>query len=550
MDSGSPARREFDKAVKFYDEKNKGGHRQQRFLFSVYKRPEVRVALGQLFHGKCAYCEVRYSHVQLTDVEMFRPKSGVVESPKHPGYWWLAMEWNNLLPSCIDCNRIRAQDGVKTGKGNRFPLEHESKRAFRPKDKLSDESPMLLDPCVDRPEEHLVFEESSGLVVSDTKRGQTTITVLGLNRPGLVSARRSAALLVIAHLQYYETLSRRPASKTLLDLEFKTIQEHLEPDQEFAALKRQLVRAWTYRVTGGTGIFPPTAALSTPHISESRKRKAKADFSQFEQVQASYSLADEAGKEKYRGQRRFIERIKIKNIKAIKSLELNLTTKGSPTGWYMLLGENSTGKSTVLQMTTMALLGKDQVARLFREHGVRPNDFIRSRCKTGTVSVKLSGFPEPHTLTFKKNRIDFDGPTGRGSAEVSGRKVKTTGKGWLPQMSVLSYGATRLLPRKDGSAPSPSGPLNFSRVENLFDPFTPLFDAQQWLLRLPDPVFDKIAEILKDLLALDPSKLLERYKGNVVLVENRSRTPLRALSDGYQSMIAMTVDILEVAVRL
>lgn len=80
-----------------------------KFSFSVYKHADVKERLEELFHGKCAYCESRYSSTRPMDVEHYRPKGRVAESEGHPGYYWLAAEWTNLLPSCIDCNRRRNQ---------------------------------------------------------------------------------------------------------------------------------------------------------------------------------------------------------------------------------------------------------------------------------------------------------------------------------------------------------------------------------------------------------------------------------------------------------
>src|SRR4051812_22350680 len=83
---------------------------------SVYK--SAKPFLDKLFGGKCAYCEVIIEASHPTEVEHYRPKGAVkdeeeevvtIQTPNgaedHPGYWWLAYEWNNLLPSCIDCNR-------------------------------------------------------------------------------------------------------------------------------------------------------------------------------------------------------------------------------------------------------------------------------------------------------------------------------------------------------------------------------------------------------------------------------------------------------------
>ena len=126
-------------------------NRQERFRFAFDTRPDVRNALNELFHGKCAYCESLIVAAAPLDVELYRPKAGVAESPDHPGYWWLASDWDNMLASCADCNRVRSHAGERAGKGNRFPLLDEAKRAFT-SGAEADETPLLLNPCLDNPE--------------------------------------------------------------------------------------------------------------------------------------------------------------------------------------------------------------------------------------------------------------------------------------------------------------------------------------------------------------------------------------------------------------
>jgi uncharacterized protein (TIGR02646 family) len=87
----------------------------------------MRSVLFDAFLGKCAYCEVQFVLDQTGDVEHFRPKAGVVDEHDqrvdHPGYYWLAYEWSNLLPSCSKCNRLtKTKDGRRVGKGERFPV--------------------------------------------------------------------------------------------------------------------------------------------------------------------------------------------------------------------------------------------------------------------------------------------------------------------------------------------------------------------------------------------------------------------------------------------
>src|SRR5829696_5580783 len=108
----------------------------------------MKKALFEGFNNKCAYCEDNLLS-QPGDVEHFRPKRAVTDendnpvlwSPrskkKHPGYYWLAYHWENLLPSCNDCNRPhRSTDGRPVGKGTRFPVlsspKLKSGRAIKP----------------------------------------------------------------------------------------------------------------------------------------------------------------------------------------------------------------------------------------------------------------------------------------------------------------------------------------------------------------------------------------------------------------------------------
>lgn len=214
-------------------------------VFKVYKSDSVKSKLNELFYGKCAYCESFYPSTAPVDVEHYRPKGGVDEDPEHPGYWWVAMDWSNLLPSCIHCNRRSGQitpdftskmvsllEGgrklsrsmfVQVGKQNSFPIMGE--RAREGVFAFESEQPLLLDPCRDDPDEHLQFyvepsnliglvlpkiHKSAGLIdprsivgvrpdlrevvnqaIKDgvSLRGAISIHVYGLNRLGLIQER-------------------------------------------------------------------------------------------------------------------------------------------------------------------------------------------------------------------------------------------------------------------------------------------------------------------------------------------------------------------------
>ena len=156
------------------------------------------------FRGKCAYCEqgITNPHNQPGDVEHFRPKGKVTEedgktplmvpdnggSRRHPGYYWLAYDWKNLLLACNGCN-TRQKDpnsGEMVGKGMVFPVSDFP--AVHPGDE-NREVPLLINPVWDNPQDHLAMD-STGVLVKKSEKGRTTDRIFGLNLRGLPEARK------------------------------------------------------------------------------------------------------------------------------------------------------------------------------------------------------------------------------------------------------------------------------------------------------------------------------------------------------------------------
>jgi len=148
------------------------------------------------FHGKCGYCEsliAVQNHVP--DVEHYRPKGRIRDHlnsedlDKHPGYFWLAYEWRNLLPSCPACNRPgkAIATGKTVGKHDLFPVASGT-RAWKPGHETREE-PLLLNPYIDDPADHFTFDYDTGVIGAKTDRGEETIRLLDLNRDALLSER-------------------------------------------------------------------------------------------------------------------------------------------------------------------------------------------------------------------------------------------------------------------------------------------------------------------------------------------------------------------------
>lgn len=496
--------------------------RQEHFPFDprIYCHPEVEFALEELFHGKCAYCEKKLTRIL---VDQFRPKAGAVGlereySPDH--YWWLAYEWFNIYSVCDSCN---------SSKGPKFPVEGPRASLLVRKQELEMEQRLLLDPCSDNPEEHLAFDKD-GRVMGLTQRGQVTVDLLNLNGDYLIAARSELARtllnltreLDLVHKQRSGLVLDPPRMRgihgTLSSLiqqivgdrskdkvppgpaSFDDLAEAVRPSSPFSGMSQQLVTSWIGRNHSYLRIFlrEDGAAFAAKPAARLPARKVKIATRQ-------------------------IESISVHNFKAISDLRLKFPpgSQGA-TPWLMILGENATGKSSILQAVALALMGETRRNKL----GVTPTSVLRRGTQTGYVKLRLSGDPSDVELQFSA-----------GSRKFVSQPAE-------PNILLLGYGATRLLPRAHERGPRSVGPV---RVENLFNPFIPLIDAR-WLRRLRKPSFDYAARAIKDVLSLARRARIvsapDREEGILVSMFGK-KVPLDALSDGYQSVIGLTADLIK-----
>ncbi|MCG6566378.1 AAA family ATPase [Tessaracoccus sp. ZS01] len=436
-------------------------------LHEVLRDPEVLATLLEMTRGTCAYCErpVEAHGSDAATTTQHRPAWGAVGvdgSADLAAYGWLAYSWENLFPACPDCIRMR---------GTRFPVVGTRATTF---EELVDEEALLLDPLLDDPVLHL-RHAPDGTVQPLTERGRVTIDLLALNREALVRARHAVGE-----------------------------GEWDADDESFRTLRRQTGRS-TMRLAMAEA--PPVGPELPPTPSQ------------------GYDLSSAvAGQEQYFGTAQWIERVVIRNFRPIRDLDLDFSRSTSGRGpWTVLLGENGSGKSSVLHALALTLMGGDQRRAL----SIDARAYLRHGARKGLVQVYLSGRTEPLELAWAKGDTEFTGPEP------------------VPAL-LLGYGATRLLPR--GAPPGPDDRV--VRVDNLFDPLLPLTDPTAWLLTLDDATFGDVSRGIHGMLALDPSSGLERRHGRIILRQGSSISDLASLSDGYQSMVVMACDILRSVLRL
>ena len=497
---------------------------QETFAFEdgLLASDEVRAALWDACTGKCVYCETPLTQ-RTMHIDRVRPASGALAldgalSPDH--YWWLAYAWENLYPSCAECQSF---------KGARFPVRGDRAPVGTMGEALRDESPLLLEPRHDDPEQHLVFAED-GSVASTTVEGSATIGILGLNRAQLVTARVEA--LAQLRAEWAAVASTANVAPGLDPLAFDRLFDRGLP---VAGLRRQFLNTWSQARRGeldaalGAAQAGPSSVAEVagdlPVVTGAERKRVKGEFEAVQRAEDAYSLNDavDAGEDYFRRTRR-IERIEVRNFKVLGHLDIHpgsVASEAATAPWLMLLGENGCGKSSLLQAVALALMGAEERAAL----GLDARSYVRNGTRGGSVRVHLAGNPEPIELRFTRSSTEFAG-------------------GEEPKLILLAYGATRLLPGPGHEAAPPTSSL--ARVRNLFDPFSPIGNATEWLLGLDDRTFEAVARALKGLLGLETGdRLMRNRRARRVDVEAFGlRVPLEDLSDGYQSVVALATDLM------
>lgn len=170
--------------------------------FSIHK---TQLQPGDL--AKCNYCESKIEHAATLQVEHYRPKakvdSGENDHQILPGYYWLGLEWTNLLLACPKCNG-------KDAKGNKFPIRgvraqvHNTVQTinsaptlvrancYANEHPLVLELPILLNPEIDNPEDFLTFDILGNIIGhgNDHERGNISRDIYRLNRDELLICRQ------------------------------------------------------------------------------------------------------------------------------------------------------------------------------------------------------------------------------------------------------------------------------------------------------------------------------------------------------------------------
>jgi len=144
-----------------------------------YKYDDIRIELGNIYLGKCAYCEQK---IELSHVEHYRPKSI---------YYWLAFSWDNLILACPHCNEYKSAHFELSGVAVTFinnPANIKNINTLSAS-YLFREQPKMVNPEITDPLPHIKFKVD-GAIESTDVRFAYTIEKCKISRTYLRDERR------------------------------------------------------------------------------------------------------------------------------------------------------------------------------------------------------------------------------------------------------------------------------------------------------------------------------------------------------------------------
>ena len=376
---------------------------------------------------------------------------------------------------------------------------------------LATEKNLLVDPCKDEPTKHFTYERT-GRIKARSEMGHVTINILKLNRPSLVRSRKKA---IERLLQFYVRIGGREKQ---FEMKFDELLAYAySPKCKHPGISRFFALKWAANdmdyLDGKTKRFVQKELVKQGDMPV-RKRRAR--------VATSVELTKHI----------YFNSLRIRNFKCFKELEITfpeneqtLQTKDgrAKEPWLLFLGENGVGKSSLLKAIALCLMTEAYRKKL----GIKAIDLLRNNTKSGFIELKLKGSEKKISLEFFANG-----------------KFKSSGH---TSVNLVGYGATRVLPKKPlDKEKGKSYPV---KVQNLFDYTIALNNAKDWLLGLTNSQFKDVALALKDLLLLEGDAKVTRLQKRIWIVKDGQRVSLEHLSDGYQTVLALAVDIMSTLIH-
>jgi AAA domain, putative AbiEii toxin, Type IV TA system/TIR domain/AAA domain len=226
-----------------------------------------------------------------------------------------------------------------------------------------------------------------------------------------------------------------------------------------------------------------------------------------------------------------VQKIHLRGIRCFEDITLDLSAQGKPSLRTVILGDNATGKTTLLRSIALGLCDESGATALLKKV---PGPFLRDDTTAdGVIELELvrEGSGETFSIRTEVQR-------------KSGSEVirKTEPPGFSPaEIFIAGYGTER----------TKQGIVSYDRysaaeaVTTLFDYNSPLQNPELVLRRQPVWLREQIGRKLVAILLLDQEEGELSYSEEGIDVSGPwGKKPLEVLSDGYRSTTQWILDFI------
>ena len=230
-----------------------------------------------------------------------------------------------------------------------------------------------------------------------------------------------------------------------------------------------------------------------------------------------------------------ISKLKIKNIKCFEEIEIPFENDNNDiTNWSLIVGDNGSGKTTILRSLALGLCNETGASALLSElYG----DFLRQDTNEGEIEVTLKDMQNnEYKITTK-----IEGDNEAVSQTTDPENIQNIRRG----ISAVAYGASRSIIGTESYN-------KYALVDSLYTLFNydaSLQNAELGAWRIKDHnsggEWKKTQKILKKVLMFDESDEISlETTGLYVKKGNIGKISFNALSDGYQALSSVVLDFL------
>ncbi|HGM7307588.1 TPA: AAA family ATPase [Stenotrophomonas maltophilia] len=506
--------------------------------------PSIMNGLSRLFRGRCAFCEATDD----TRPYRFRPVAEALPFQRtdqgHLYYVWLADAWENIYPICGYCSERDAT--YFPVRGGRAPLPSDDEIDRYVDEGLGlwrsypiPENYLLLDPCESKDFYRSFRAQWDGVLTALSPRGHETISTFNLNHPIRVRQRQAR------YAKYYdrlvEALTTSGSGGSISDLfDF--------PSLEFGGTWYILLRRLATSL-GSNKV--PKPILSPARIVRFYSALYGEKRTRERLQQSLWTLQEEDKREPEIAPLRTVRRpgtvrlkeVRLTNFKAIERLRLKMPDErpdsefSGPAPSLLILGENATGKSSILEAIALTMV--DDAAR----------EKLRLIPRSYVLDPSCMGAQNAVAPTSAEVMISMmDGSTRR--LTINEARMSAVDDPSFAPLPVFAYGAFRHYQDKGRARAADRA------IRNLFDGSL-LGNPQAWLLSLDEVRFAMVVRTLRGILSIDGEfevierDLVSRRCSVVTATQNRngdsvlSRTPMGAVSSGFRSVLAMACDVMQ-----